>query len=199
MSQVRVAKGIRNQSLLKQTRFSNSLAPKQNIQKHISGHPPEKKNTAKYEQVNVQLHWSKSGLDWRMNLDDVHCFLTAEGYFRPTSTFRAKTKFVESQLKNGKSHIKTNNYRAIYIGLFNLLLVLAPFYTKTIEGITASHVARQPFIQWPSWKCIQGRRQTCIGGWWKNCKYCRNRGILVDQQIWGVSTVCKLGSKLRLL
>jgi hypothetical protein len=32
MSQVRVAKGIPNQSLLKQTRFSNSLA-KQKIQK----------------------------------------------------------------------------------------------------------------------------------------------------------------------
>ena len=199
MSQVRVAKGIRNQSLLKQTRFSNSLASKQNTKTYLRSPPKKYKNTAKYEQVNVQLHWSKSGLDWPMNLDDVHCFLTAGGYFRPTSTFRAKTKSVESQLKNGKSHIKTNNYRAIYIGLFNLLLVLAPFYTKTIEEITASHVARQPFIQWPSWKCIQGRRQTCTGGWWKNCKYCRNKGILVDQQIWGVSTVCKRGSKLRLL
>ena len=52
MSQVRVAKGIPNQSLLKQTRFSNSLA-KQKKTKHIAGPKEIKKykNTAKYKQV----------------------------------------------------------------------------------------------------------------------------------------------------
>jgi hypothetical protein len=50
MSQVRVAKGIPNQSLLKQTRFSNSLASKKT--KNISGHP--QKNT------KIQLNISKS-------------------------------------------------------------------------------------------------------------------------------------------
>ena len=49
MSQVRVAKGIPNQSLLKQTRFSNSLAKQK-----ISQAPKKNekyKNTAKYKQV----------------------------------------------------------------------------------------------------------------------------------------------------
>ena len=52
MSQVRVAKGIPNQSLLKQTRFSNSLASK----KYKTSGPKkikEYKNTAKYKQVVV--------------------------------------------------------------------------------------------------------------------------------------------------
>ena len=50
MSQVRVAKGIPNQSLLKQTKFSNSLASKK-IQKISQATPPKKyENTAKYEQ-----------------------------------------------------------------------------------------------------------------------------------------------------
>jgi hypothetical protein len=51
MSQVRVAKGIPNQSLLKQTKFSNSLASKKNTKKYLR--PPLQKkyeNTAKYEQ-----------------------------------------------------------------------------------------------------------------------------------------------------
>ena len=52
MSQVRVEKGMPNQSLFKQTRFSNSLA-KEKIQK-ISQAPAknkEYKNTAKYKQA----------------------------------------------------------------------------------------------------------------------------------------------------
>jgi hypothetical protein len=45
MSQVRVAKGIPNQSVLKQTRFSNSLASKK-----TSGHPKKQKYIYKYQQ-----------------------------------------------------------------------------------------------------------------------------------------------------
>jgi hypothetical protein len=40
MSQVRVAKGIPNQPLLKQTRFSNSLAKQKNTKKYLR--PPKK-------------------------------------------------------------------------------------------------------------------------------------------------------------
>ena len=49
MSQVRVAKGIPNQSLSKQTGFSNSLASKK--YKNISGQKNKTyKNTTSYEQ-----------------------------------------------------------------------------------------------------------------------------------------------------
>jgi hypothetical protein len=40
MSQVRVAKGIPNQPLLKQTRLSNSLAKQKNTKKYLR--PPKK-------------------------------------------------------------------------------------------------------------------------------------------------------------
>ena len=50
MSQVRVAKGIPNQPLLKQTRFSNSLAKQKNTKKYLR---PKKKNT------KIQLNISK--------------------------------------------------------------------------------------------------------------------------------------------
>ena len=52
MSQVRVAKGIPNQPLLRQTRFSNSLAKQKNTKKYLR--PPKKiKNT------KIQLNMSK--------------------------------------------------------------------------------------------------------------------------------------------
>ena len=57
MSQVRVAKGIPNQSLLKQTRFSNSLA-KQKIQKHISGQ----------KKTKIQLNISKTKFDCALQI-----------------------------------------------------------------------------------------------------------------------------------
>jgi hypothetical protein len=50
MSQGRVAKGNPNQSLLKQTIFSNSLASKKHT-KNISGPPKKYKHTPKYKQV----------------------------------------------------------------------------------------------------------------------------------------------------
>ena len=53
MSQVRVAKGIPNQPLLKQTRFSNSLAKQKNTKKYLRPKKNKKyKNTAKYKQEN---------------------------------------------------------------------------------------------------------------------------------------------------
>jgi hypothetical protein len=48
MSQVRVAKGIPNQPLLKQTRFSNSLAKQKNTKKYLRPKKNKYKNTAKY-------------------------------------------------------------------------------------------------------------------------------------------------------
>jgi hypothetical protein len=50
MSQVRVAKGIPNQPLLKQTRFSNSLAKQKNTKKYLR---PQKKIKHKKIQLNI--------------------------------------------------------------------------------------------------------------------------------------------------
>ena len=53
MSQVRVAKGIPNQPLLKQTRLSNSLAKQKNTKKYLRPKKNKKYNdTAKYKQDN---------------------------------------------------------------------------------------------------------------------------------------------------
>ena len=52
MSQVRVAKGIPNQPLLRQTRFSNSLAKQKNTKKYLR---PKKK----IKNTNIQLNMTK--------------------------------------------------------------------------------------------------------------------------------------------
>jgi hypothetical protein len=52
MSQVRVAKGIPNQPLLKQTRLSNSLAKQKNTNKYLR---PKKK----IKNTKIQLNISK--------------------------------------------------------------------------------------------------------------------------------------------
>ena len=54
MSQVRVAKGIPNQPLLKQTRFSNSLAKQKNTKKYLR--PPKKIKNTKI-QLNITKLW----------------------------------------------------------------------------------------------------------------------------------------------
>ena len=51
MSQVRVEKGMPNQSLFKQTRFSNSLAKEKNTISQAPAKNKEYKNTAKYKQA----------------------------------------------------------------------------------------------------------------------------------------------------